>query len=103
MEFLDSVVKEQGAAQHNLVHFGCGTGHNSFLLTKVFEKVTAIDYCGRFLDTALKIQSGTPVHFGRGATAVVPEETKPNNVVFKQVCNIHYLIRLKHGKHSYLA
>ena len=88
MEFVDSVVKEQGAAQNSAIQFGCGTGHSSFLLTKVFDKVTAVDYCGRFLDAALKIQSGTLVHFGRGVTAVTPEETKPNNVVFKQVINL---------------
>ena len=85
MEFVNSVVKEQGTAQSSAIQFGCGTGHNSFLLTKVFDKVTAVDYCGRFLDAALKIQSGAPVHFGRGATAVVPEGAKPDNVVFKQV------------------
>ena len=85
VEFFHSMVKEQEVARHSLLLFGCGTGRNSFLLTKVFDKVTAVDYCGRFLDAALKIQSGTPVHFGRGVTAVTPEGTKPNNVVFKQV------------------
>lgn len=85
VEFIDRIVKEQGCGRANAVHFGCGTGLYSFLLTKVFEKLTAVDYCGRFIDAAIRVQSGGVVQYGEGRTAVLPQGAKPDNVKFVQV------------------
>ena len=85
MEFIDKTVKEQGCGTANAIQFGCGTGINSFLLTKVFDTLKAVDYCGRFIDAALRIQSGGLVQYREGKTATVPAGTKPENVTFIQV------------------
>ena len=82
---MDTVVKEQGCGRHSVIHFGCGTGVNCFLLTKVFEKVTGVDYSGRFLDAAIAIQHGKPVQYGERKVAAIPEGTNSNKVLFKQV------------------
>ncbi len=86
MEFIDNTVKEQGFETANAIQFGCGTGLNSFLLTKVFDKLTAVDYCGRFIDAALRVQSGALVQYSEGRTATVPAGTMPEDVTFIQVC-----------------
>ena len=87
---MDTVVKEQGCGRDNIIHFGCGTGVNSFLLTKVFDKVTGVDYSGRFLDAAIAIQLGCPVEYKQmeeAVEAVIPDVVgiDVNRVVFKQV------------------
>ena len=85
VEFIDSTVKEQGCRRTNAIQFGCGTGLSSFLLTKVFDKLTAVDFCGRFLDAALRVKDGGAVHYGEGRIATLPTGAKPDNVTFVQV------------------
>ena len=84
---MDTVVKEQGCDRDSIIHFGCGTGVKSFLLTKVFEKVTGVHFSGRFLDAAIAIQRGCPVEFETMKEAVVPDIAgiDVDRVLFKQV------------------
>jgi len=85
MTCLDGVVKSHDTGKENAILFGCGTGHDSFLLTQLFDDVLAVDYCGRFLDAAMRIQSGQSLSYGDGRTAVMPAGTKPENIKFLQV------------------
>lgn len=82
---MDKVLLEQGCGRDAGIQFGCGTGRNSLLLGKLFDSLTAVDYCGRFLDAALKIQGGMCVQYGEGQTAVIPAGARPERVHFIQV------------------
>ena len=47
--------------------------------------MVGIDYCGRFIDTAMKIQEGKVVQYGSDQVAKLPSQTQPSRVQFKQV------------------
>ena len=49
-------------------------------------QVVGIDFCGRFIDAAMKIQEGKVLQFGSQQVAKLPSETEPSRVHFKQVC-----------------
>ena len=50
-------------------------------------QVVGIDYCGRFIDAAMKIQRGKVLQYGSQQVARLPSETRPSRVNFKQVQN----------------
>jgi hypothetical protein len=49
--------------------------------------VVAVDYSGRYIDAAMKIQSGKEIEFGGGEVARLPdvEGVDASRVIFKQV------------------
>ena len=51
----------------------------------IIFQVVGIDYCGRFLDTAMKIQKGKVVEYGSRQVAKLPSQSLPSRVQFKQV------------------
>jgi len=62
--------------------------------------VVGVDYCGRFVNTAMQIQNEGVVKFGNGKEAKIPDGIKAKNVNFVQVgchnvfytvctCNVH--------------
>ena len=48
-------------------------------------QVVGVDYCGRFIDAAMKIQGGKVVQYGSQQVARLPSEAQPSRVQFKQV------------------
>lgn len=55
--------------------------------------MVGVDYCGRFVNTAMQIQNESVVKFGNGKEAKIPDGIKAKNVNFVQVgchnqCNI---------------
>ena len=48
-------------------------------------QVVGVDYCGRFVNTAMQIQNGGDVKFGVGKEAKLPEGVRSENVSFVQV------------------
>ena len=51
--------------------------------------MVGVDYCGRFVNTAMQIQNNGVVQFGTKKEAKLPDGVKPKNVNFVQVgyCN----------------
>lgn len=66
--------------------FGAGSGHGPMLLSNTFTDILAVDYSGRFIDTALRLQRGEEVPFtgpdGQQTSAAFTGPCK--NVNFKQ-------------------
>lgn len=85
VELVEDVVKKYSVSTNSVINFGCGTGLTSFLLSTIFQKVVGIDYCGRFIDTAMKIQEGKVVQYGSDQVAKLPSQTQPSRVQFKQL------------------
>lgn len=85
VKLVGSVVEELDGCKDSVIIFGCVAGLNSFLLTRLFQKVTGVDYSGRFLDAAIRIQSGECVKYGEGKAAALPQGSESSKVVFKQV------------------
>ena len=48
-------------------------------------QVVGVDYCGRFVNTAMQIQNEGDVKFGVGKEAKLPEGVRAKNVSFVQV------------------
>lgn len=48
-------------------------------------QVVGVDYCGRFVDTAMQIQNNAVVKFGTRKEAKLPDGVNANNVNFVQV------------------
>ena len=49
-------------------------------------QVVGVDFCGRFVDAAIKIQAGKVLHYGsKNQVAKCPSEAEPSRVQFKQV------------------
>lgn len=48
-------------------------------------QVSGVDYCGRFVNTAMQIQNDSVVKFGAGKEAKLPEGVNPKNINFVQV------------------
>ena len=51
----------------------------------VLTQVVGIDFCGRFIDAAIKIQEGKVLPYGSQQVAKLPSEADPQRVQFKQV------------------
>ena len=47
--------------------------------------MVGIDFCGRFLDAAVRLREGKVVQYGSGEVAKLPSESEPSRVQFKQV------------------
>lgn len=78
--------KESG--NQSLLWIGCGTGRGPVQLHNVFHEILAIDYGGRFIDTALKLQQGDQVEYtdSQGTQALAKfDGTGYDNVIFKQL------------------
>ena len=50
-------------------------------------QVVGIDFCGRFIDAAMKIQGGKVLQCGSQQVAKLPSQADPSRVQFKQVIN----------------
>ncbi|XP_063412850.1 uncharacterized protein LOC134695502 isoform X1 [Mytilus trossulus] len=76
------------SGNESLCWIGCGTGIGPMHLHNVFQNILAIDYGGRFIDTALKLQKGEQVEYtksnGQQAVAMF-DGVGYDNVVFKQL------------------
>ncbi|XP_021357637.1 uncharacterized protein LOC110453125 isoform X2 [Mizuhopecten yessoensis] len=66
--------------------FGSGSGRGPLLLASKFNSILAVDYSGRFIDTALRLQRGEEMAFtgpdGQVTSAVINAPSQ--NVTFKQ-------------------
>ncbi|XP_041360130.1 ergothioneine biosynthesis protein 1-like isoform X1 [Gigantopelta aegis] len=73
----------------SVVHLGSGTGRAAFELSKVFSKVLGVEYSGRFVDTALKIQKKRSLSFvcdnGESREITLDDSCNPESIVFKQL------------------
>ena len=58
--------------------------------------MVGIDFCGRFLDTAMKLHEGKVVQYGSmGEVAKMPSESHPSHIQFKQVSIIKPACNMK--------
>lgn len=48
-------------------------------------QVVGVDYCGRFVNTAMQVQNDGVVKFGAGKEAKLPDGVNAKNVNFVQV------------------
>ncbi|KAL8572528.1 hypothetical protein ACOMHN_019567 [Nucella lapillus] len=64
---------------------GSATGRGSFELSKHFDKVLGVECCGRLIDAALRLQTGSTLPFGEGREATLDADMKPERIVFKQL------------------
>ena len=55
-------------------------------------QVVGIDFCGRFIDAAMKIQGGKVVQYGSQQVARLPSQALPSRVQLKQVHVRIYII-----------
>ncbi|XP_060073508.1 uncharacterized protein LOC132553293 [Ylistrum balloti] len=66
--------------------FGSGSGRGPMLLSSTFTNILAVDYSGRFIDTALRLQRGEEIPYtgpdGQETSAVIIGTSQ--NVTFKQ-------------------
>jgi formylglycine-generating enzyme required for sulfatase activity/2-polyprenyl-3-methyl-5-hydroxy-6-metoxy-1,4-benzoquinol methylase len=85
VEVVEDAVVKFNVSTNSVINFGCATGLTSFLLSANFEKVVGIDFCGRFLNTAMKIQKGKVVEYGSRQVAKLPSQSQPSRVQFKQL------------------
>ncbi|XP_077861879.1 uncharacterized protein LOC100373045 [Saccoglossus kowalevskii] len=53
----NTIIKKYEISKNSVLHLGCGPGRMAFEMTRIFKKVVAIDFCGRYIDTALKLQN----------------------------------------------
>ena len=54
--------------------------------------MVGIDFCGRFIDAAMKIQGGKVVQYGSQQVARLPSQALPSRVQLKQVYILLYLV-----------
>ncbi|XP_013417309.1 uncharacterized protein LOC106178593 isoform X2 [Lingula anatina] len=92
LEHVTRTVKQHGTETRRILHIGCGVGKISFQLAKQFEEVVAVDFCGRFLDAAISLQSGKSLTYTvvnsdnkREKHEAVLGDTSASNVIFKQL------------------
>lgn len=87
-EACHELVKHHGVHTHSALWLGAGSGRGPFILSRKFENILAMDYCARFLETAMKLQRGTRVTFpasgDKTLTASVEQSDKPEKIKFKQ-------------------
>lgn len=83
--YYESVAGKYGCGKANALHLGCGPGYTSLMLSKTFDLVAGVDYCGRFVNTAMQIQNNGVVKFGTKKEARLPDGVKPKNVNFVQL------------------
>ena len=55
----------------------------------MYVQVVGIDFCGRFIDAAMKIQGGKVLQCGSQQVAKLPSQTDPSRIQFKQVYYKH--------------
>ncbi|KAJ8306303.1 hypothetical protein KUTeg_016848 [Tegillarca granosa] len=71
------------------VWLGSGVGRGPFEFTNVFQNMLAIDFGGRFIDTATKLQNGEIITFtnqnGEECTAGVDDNANVKSITFKQL------------------
>jgi formylglycine-generating enzyme required for sulfatase activity/SAM-dependent methyltransferase len=85
VELVEEAVRKYSVSSNSVINFGCATGLNSFLLSTTFQKVVGIDFCGRFIDAAMKIQGGKVLQCGPQQVAKLPSQADPSRVQFKQL------------------
>jgi 5-histidylcysteine sulfoxide synthase len=85
VEKVEEAVGRYNGYTGSVVNFGCATGLTSFLLSTTFEKVVGIDFCGRFIDAAMRIQEGKVIHYDAHKVAKLPSQSNPAKVKFKQL------------------
>ena len=61
------------------------TVQHAMLVFCFFMQVVGVDFCGRFIDAAMKIQNGKVLQYGSQQVAKLPSEADPSHVQFKQV------------------
>ena len=54
---INKILDENRLETKIATHLGCSTGRLVFNLAKRFDEVVGVDYCGKYLDIALKLQS----------------------------------------------
>ena len=57
MKQIKSLLVQHNINKHIATHIGCSTGRVAFELTNEFDEVVGIDFCGKFLNVAIKLQS----------------------------------------------
>lgn len=85
---IDKILDENRLETKIATHLGCSTGRLVFNLAKKFDEVVGIDYCGRYLDIALKLQSKGEAEINLGSEIVCAkcdDLRVVNKVVFKQM------------------
>ena len=70
--------------------------------------MVGIDFCGRFIDAAMKIQGGKVVQYGSQQVARLPSQALPSRVQLKQVYILlylvhHLLIYMRNTKCTYMC
>eukprot|EP00731_Ephydatia_muelleri_P028971 Em0020g615a len=83
---IDNVIMKYDIKTASALVFGCGVGRSSFELSKQFNKVVGIDYCGRFIDAAKRIQ--TKIAHGQftdGLHLMDPTDVEASCIEFKQL------------------
>lgn len=86
-ELCQNLTKSYDIQPKSSLWIGAGTGRGPFTLSRTYRQILAMDYCARFLETAMKIQNGTNVTFPAGdgsMTASLLPTDKPENIKFKQ-------------------
>ncbi|XP_064624463.1 uncharacterized protein LOC135485961 isoform X2 [Lineus longissimus] len=77
-------IKEAGVSTERVIHLGCKTGRGSFELSKYFDKVLGIDFCGSYINACQKLQKKRTIRLN-GLSADLPKGAKPSRVLFKQL------------------
>lgn len=85
VSYYESIINKYGCGKKSALHLGCGPGYTSLMLSKTFDSVVGVDYCGRFVNTAMQIQNEGDVKFGFGKEAKLPEGVRAKNVSFVQL------------------
>ncbi|CAF0779293.1 unnamed protein product [Brachionus calyciflorus] len=88
---IDSILDENKIDRKIATHLGCSTGRLVYNLVDKFDEVIGVDYCGRLLDVALKLQSLGKIDINLETkndskmTIKVENFQKIKKVVFKQM------------------
>lgn len=88
IESVNKILDEYPVEEKIATHLGCSTGRLVFDLTKRFDEVVGVDFCGKFLDIALKIQSQGEVCIKVGSDDVCikcNQMDSVNKAIFKQM------------------
>ncbi|XP_065904281.1 hercynine oxygenase-like isoform X2 [Dysidea avara] len=83
--YYESVVQKYNCKTSSALHIGCGAGYTSLMLSKTFESVVGIDYCGRYINSAMQIQKDGRLKFGSGKEAKIPDTIDAKKVTFIQL------------------